>query len=213
MGYEIDIICKKHKITEYLKNQGIDYATYDGDRYKYRCPLPNHKNDKTPSFFVFDKNDRQDYFCFGCKSAGSIVQLVANYEQITHRESLQKLAQGLNIKIDDVIDGIIRELNQYIDEPSEVDKNENMLAYSIYISNHMYDFLSRVKFNDHDLQIAEKVFALADKSLYTENIKLLQQLADTLPQKTKIRYNEYLNEIKKQEISVLLAKKNNNTIN
>jgi hypothetical protein len=62
MSYEIDLINKKYKITDYLTDRGIKCQSHDNSRYRYKCPLPKHSNDKTPSFFVFDKGDTQDFF-------------------------------------------------------------------------------------------------------------------------------------------------------
>lgn len=190
MSHELDIINKTYKITDYLLQQGVRWHSFDGQKYKYHCPLPSHRNDKTPSFFVFDKGNCQDYFCFGCKASGYIVQLVAAFEQISTKDALQKLAQGLNIKIDDVIDSIIRDLSIYLNtDTDDSEKDETINAQSLFISSHMYNFLSRVDFNEEDLQIAEKVFQIADTLIITENIVELEKLSSNLPSKTKLRYH------------------------
>jgi DNA primase len=198
MSHELDIINKTHKITDYLLQHGVRWVSHDNQRYKYNCPLPNHRNDKTPSFFVFDKGHSQDFYCFGCKTSGFVVQLVAAYEQIPLKNAIQKLSQGLNIKIDDVIDSIIKDISIYINTGDDDEKAEAIYANSLFISSHMYNFLRKVDFNQNDLEIAEKVFKLTDSLVFVENVDDLEKLVKTLPAKTKCRYDLYV-EKKKQE--------------
>lgn len=212
MKHEIDIINKSHKITDYLAARGIQYASYDGERYKYNCPLPHHKKDKTPSFIVFNKNNTQDFCCFGCKSGGGIIQLVAAFEQISLHDSLKKLSEGLNIKVDDVIDALVRDLTIYIDNESDDEKIEALQAHSLFISTHMHSFLRKVDFNQNDLDIAEKVFKIADSLLYIENLQDMEKLATIIPKRTKQRFAEYMQTKKKNEIEKLKSSRKVNNI-
>jgi DNA primase len=202
MSYEIDLICKKHKIIDFLKQRGHMHVSFDGSRYKYHCPLPSHKNDKTPSFYVFEKNDREDYFCFGCKSAGSVIHLLSAYENISFRDSLKKLSEGLNIKIDDVMDSLLKEILIYT-EKNEDNKNEEIVAVSLYISNLVYKYLQKVNFHQEHLQIAEKIYKLTDNLIYTENLKDLEKLSQQLASKTRIKYEEFLKKTNDERIKFL----------
>lgn len=205
MSYELDLIAKKYKITDFLKERGINCASHDGDKYRYHCPLPSHKNDKTPSFFIYDKNNKQDFYCYGCKHAGGIVQFVSAYEQISFKESLQKLLQGFDIKIDDVIDHLLKELIIYNDDDAQNEKKDLLIADSLYIANHMYSFLQKVNFNTDDLRRAEHVFEIADNLVYIENDKDLRKLAENLPRNTKKRYQEYIAQMKAENIAKIKA--------
>lgn len=47
-----------------------------GNRWKYSCVLPNHPNDKTPSFVYY--RDQNKYHCYGCGGYGTSVDLYMN---------------------------------------------------------------------------------------------------------------------------------------
>lgn len=209
MNAILDTISKSVKITDYLALKGMQWQSHDAERYKYRCPLPTHANDNTPSFFVFDKPHGQDYYCFGCKSAGNIIQLVSAYEQITLRESIEKLSSGLNISLDDIVDSIVRELVIYSESGGKTDKAESIIAADLFVSNHMYNFLSKVDFNSEDLEIAEKVYKLVDSYILVERIDDLEKLVKALPARTKSRYERYMEEKKQEKIEKLRGQKNN----
>lgn len=201
MSFILDTIIKSSKITDYLMSKGIQWSSHDGDRYRYRCPLPGHNKDHTPSFFVYDKPDRQDFYCYGCKHAGSIIQLVSAYEQISIKDTVKRLSAGLNINIDDVIDSLIREIILTINSEEKQDKAESILASSLYIGVHMHDFLQKVKFDKEELEIADKVFALVDSLVLIQNLDELEQLSNAISKRTKERYLMYLEKIKQEEIA------------
>jgi len=200
MSIVLDTIIKSSKITDYLDSKNIRWNSHDGDRYRYKCPLPGHNKDNTPSFFVYDKPDRQDFYCYGCKCAGSIIQFVSAYEQISIRDTIKKLSEGLNIKIDDVIDSLIREIILSINSDGKTDKTENIIAASLFISVHMHDFLVKVKFDKEEVDIAEKVFSLVDSLVLIQNIDELNQLVESIPDRTGLRYQLYIEKVRQEEI-------------
>jgi len=203
MSLIFDTIVKSIKITDYLSSKNIKYDIHNGNRYRYKCPLPGHKKDNTPSFFVYDKSDRQDFCCFGCKTSGSIIQLVSAYEQKSIKDTVKKLADGLNINIDDVIDTLLREIISTINSEEKSDKSEQILSTSLFIGVHIHDFLVKVNFDSEELVIAEKVFSLVDSLVKIQNIDELEQLSLSLPLKTKQRYQMYLERVKSEEIQNL----------
>jgi len=63
-------------MVEYLSGRGIEPSKKLGNKYIYNSPLPQAKgNDSTPSFFVYDKGDHQDFFCYSSKVGGNIITL------------------------------------------------------------------------------------------------------------------------------------------
>lgn len=200
MSIVIDTIVKSSKITDYLSSKNIQWSSHDGERYRYRCPLPEHSQDKTPSFFVYDKMDRQDFYCFGCKNCGSIIQLVSAYEQISIRDSIKKLSNGLNINVDDILDSLLREVILSLESTEKSDKSESILMTSLFISSHIHDFLEKVNFDKDEQSMCEKLFALVDSLVLIQNLDELEQLSNSLPSKTEIRYKIYHERIKQEEI-------------
>lgn len=200
MSAILDIIVKSSKITDYLASKGVSWSSHDGNRYRYKCPFPDHQKDNTPSFFVYEKGDRQDFCCFGCKKSGNLIHLISGYEQISIKETIKNLSEGLDIKIDDVLNSLLKEIIIYSEQEQKEDKNEDIIANSIFISSHMHDFLVKVEFNKEDMEIANKVFQLADSLIFIEHSDNLEKLANSLSERTRIRYNIFLEKKKQQEI-------------
>ncbi|MDR3215373.1 MAG: DNA primase [Bacilli bacterium] len=65
----------------------------------YVCLCPFH-NDTNPSMHI--SPDKQIYKCFSCGAGGNVISFVKDYEHITYREALAKLAQKAGINIDGV---------------------------------------------------------------------------------------------------------------
>jgi hypothetical protein len=129
--------------------------------------------------------------------------LVAAFEDISIKESLKKLSVGLDIKIDDVIDSLVKDISIYINSEDDDEKSESLCANSLFVSVHMYNFLQKVNFDKNELEIAEKVFKLTDDLIYVENLEDLLKLSKKLPANTKNRYNSFMENKKNDEIKKL----------
>ncbi|MCF0141945.1 MAG: DNA primase, partial [Parasporobacterium sp.] len=70
--------------------------TKKGSTYFGLCPF---HNEKTPSFSVTDRGDKQMYYCFGCHSGGSVLTFVMKYENCTYSEALNMLAERVGITL------------------------------------------------------------------------------------------------------------------
>ncbi len=66
----------------------------NGHRYVGLCPF---HNEKTPSFSVDEQ--KQLYYCFGCKAAGSVIQFVMEKEHLTFPEAVTMLAEQCNMPL------------------------------------------------------------------------------------------------------------------
>lgn len=60
----------------------------NGTRYLGLCPF---HNEKTPSFNVDEQ--KQLYYCFGCKAGGSVFQFIMEMEHLTFNETVEHLAK------------------------------------------------------------------------------------------------------------------------
>ena len=98
----IESILKSNSIVDYLSNRGIDPVRHIGDKYVYSSPLPQVKgNDSTPSFFVYDKEGYQDFFCYSSKIGGNIITLHSHLNNKKFIESLKDFHDFDNV--DDVV--------------------------------------------------------------------------------------------------------------
>ena len=59
----------------------------NGHRYVGLCPF---HNEKTPSFNVDEQ--KQVYYCFGCKAGGSVIQFIMDIEKLEFAEAVKHLA-------------------------------------------------------------------------------------------------------------------------
>lgn len=65
-----------------------------GSNYSAACPF---HDEKTPSFSV--SAPKQFYYCFGCGASGNAISFLMDYEKLSFRESVSKLAQQAGLTI------------------------------------------------------------------------------------------------------------------
>ena len=70
------------------------------------CPF---HNEKTPSFHVLQ--DKQIYYCFGCKRGGGVVNFIMEEENLSFPEAVRFLAKRVNMEVPE--DNTDREANRY----------------------------------------------------------------------------------------------------
>ncbi len=202
-NYFIEQIEKNHKINDYLSLRGIHPRRDSEGKQVYNCPLPGHSNDNTPSFYVYDKGDREDYFCYGCKSGGSIVQLVAGMEQISLKDAISKLSLGLDIDMSDVIDHVVREMISVTG--GEDNSAETVLQMVMYISTVCHDYLSRTKFEPSEVETCDKLHLFCDNLMKSRDRKSLQEIIDLLPSHLGRRYDLWATKKEVEEQDTLTA--------
>lgn len=66
----------------------------NGHRYWGLCPF---HGEKTASFSV--DQERQMYYCFGCKAGGSVIQFVMDMERLEFSEAVKRLADQLHMPL------------------------------------------------------------------------------------------------------------------
>ena len=85
---QVDIVAQiKNSVDIVTLIQNYVPLTKSGNRYRGSCPF---HNEKTPSFFVFP--GKGNYYCFGCKATGDVIDFLKNYNRLSFVESLELLA-------------------------------------------------------------------------------------------------------------------------
>ena len=189
MSYVIDQISSSYKISEYLADRGIHPKKEHGDRKMYPCPLPSHTNDSHPSFYLFDKGDHEDFHCFGCKAGGGIIQFVSEFENISIKDSISKLASSLNLNVEDAIDHIVAELTN-VARDVIVDESD-LLHTSMFISRISHEHLRRCDFDAAELAACEKMFKLVDKFMIQQDQQSIEEISSLLPTHLRKRFAAY----------------------
>ena len=66
----------------------------NGHRHWGLCPF---HGEKTASFSV--DQERQMYYCFGCKAGGSVIQFVMDIERLEFQDAVKHLADQLHMPL------------------------------------------------------------------------------------------------------------------
>lgn len=90
----------------------------------YKCVCPFH-NENTPSLMI--SPDRNIWHCFGCGAGGDVFQFVQDFENLTPKESLEKLAKKAGIELEKQTKQISKEDQAKL---SELDKGYQVLEWS-----------------------------------------------------------------------------------
>jgi hypothetical protein len=117
----IENIVRSNSIVDYLSNRGIHPARQMGNKYVYNSPLPQAKgSDSTPSFFVYDKGDHQDFYCYSSKVGGNIITLhscLSNKKFIDSLRDFHDFENVDDIALQIAIDKTSESMSSSQDEP------------------------------------------------------------------------------------------------
>lgn len=167
-------ILKTHRIDQYLAGRNINPIRSTSERKCYKCPFHNEKDG---SFFVYDHGDHEDYHCFGCKAHGDIITLVAKLEDISYKDAVTRLSEGLKIDLQSELDSIVREIILLQNDPlSSLDP----LDLSFFISHICYEYLVKVEFDPEEVACCEKLFVAVDKMVYSLEVKNLNEVHESI---------------------------------
>ena len=89
----VDEIRTRTNIVEVVSECGVALRPA-GRNYKGLCPF---HDEKTPSFTV--SVEKQIFYCFGCQTGGNAISFVQKYEGKSFRETMEWLADRLNISL------------------------------------------------------------------------------------------------------------------
>jgi len=90
----IEILVDKVHILDILDKWGIEVTACPSGEFTHRlrCPLPAHADggERTASFFISETQNK--FYCFGCNSGGSVIDLISSYAGKPFHESVKWLA-------------------------------------------------------------------------------------------------------------------------
>ena len=174
-SYVVDQILKTHKITEYLAGKNIHPVGNEvNGKLKYICPL---HGDSAPSFIVFLNGEYENFFCFGCKRSSSVIHLYRDLENVSTRDAIKALSNGLGLDLDAQINYVIKE----VEEDKSVCPESSIGELALEIGRALHDFLIIVENNTEDVESAENTFRLVDRCIETQDINGLLNISECLP--------------------------------
>ena len=121
-----------------------------GRNYMGLCPF---HSEKTPSFNV--RPDNQFFYCFGCHAGGDVFTFISKIENMTFNESLEFLAERVNIKLPE---------NKSFDDP-KTSLKEKMLSVNSFAPAVL--ILPALKSMQTSSFIEKKLLNLISKSINT----------------------------------------------
>jgi len=173
--YYIEYILKNHTITDYLDTKGIYPKREIGSKKSYVCPL---HDDRDPSFYVYENDLYQSYYCFGCNSYGDIINLYSELENRSLKETILFFTKGL--KIDESI--ILKDISSYI-QNKYMERKVDINDLIIKISRCCYEYIEEVKFNKKEIDFIEKIYQIVDKLIFNMDKDTLLTIYDELVDK------------------------------
>ena len=91
-----DAVRSKARMHDFLLSKDISPFRSYGNKHVYKCPI--HAGDNSPSFYVYEPEDGHDnFFCFGCKKWGDVVDLKSMIDRMSFEESYSFLCQQYGV--------------------------------------------------------------------------------------------------------------------
>ena len=171
----INNILQKKTITELLTSRGIVPAREHGDKKQYHCPI--HKGDNDPSFVVYTGGEYENYYCFGCHSGGTIINLLSELDDMSTKKAVGQLADGLDFGGPKERERIIIENLRNYKVKSHYRELEE-IALEIYVR--CYRHFEYVEFDEEEVDFFHKVYEQVDRVTRGRDIETLKKIRDFL---------------------------------
>lgn len=189
-------IFKERKITEYLAQKGIFPKREHGNRKMYICPV--HEGDTSPSMTVFTDTEYENYYCFGCHSGTTIINLVADMENIDKRQAFKSLIQGLDIPGDVALSDFSISYEKFVQagEYGDLLSMADVEELSLRISVECYNFLNlQADFDVEEVSFFEKVLQKVDALTRAKNKEGLEEIfrflvEEGIPYRAEVFYDK-----------------------
>ncbi len=161
---------------EYLEKKGhfpVKHLT--AGRLSYLCPLPWHSETK-PSFVVWTNSEYENFYCFGCNATHNIIHLVAFLDNISARNAIEKLSDGIEFSIKDEEKLIQEEFLVGLLKKTDHDAVADLAKSMIEISNICNAFLDSVDYDEKECERMDKLWAIIDGSLQDFDFEKIEEV-------------------------------------
>lgn len=116
------------KIEDVLSERGVSPSKKFGSKLIYKCPI--HTGDDSPSFHVYEKDNGDDFFCYGCKVGGDVVKLVTVLNKCSNRDAFKILGDKAGIAYDPYLYSIDLGIGNF----ESYDYGEDLDSLMLYIT-------------------------------------------------------------------------------
>ena len=163
----INAVKRRVKIVDVLKERGITPSRSYGNKLIYKCPI--HKGDNSPSFYVYEKDSGDDFFCYGCKAGGNVIQLVKNMNNCTGKEALKTVSEIAGIEIDPYF--YTFDLDCFLEPPVIASDDPDSVLKKITLS---YRSNRKMGLEQKNMDI-DKFWAIIDEAYWQSNIDKIKE--------------------------------------
>lgn len=122
-------ICRKIKITDYLKNRGVEVLK-SGNRERCKCPLGTHRDSDPSCYIRMNPDGSQMFKCFGCGVAGNIITIMAAMENSKKGVIIKSLAGKVGVSLS-AFDEKAAKIEPLLNETDELFCDEHELVQDI----------------------------------------------------------------------------------
>ena len=194
-------IFRERKITDYLADKGIFPTREHGNRKMYICPV--HEGDTSPSMTVFTDSEYENYYCFGCHSGTTIINLVADMENIDKRQAFKALIKGLDIPDDEILADFSASYDNFVEAEGYGDliSMADVEDLSLRISVECRNFLDyNANFDVEEVAFFEKVLQKVDALTRAKDKESLEKIFyflvdDGIPYRAEVLLDKQENKI------------------
>jgi DNA primase len=203
MNYHVSVILKEKTITSYLEERGIMPQKTSGDKKMYCCPI--HSGDNDPSFVVYPVGykgrEYQTYYCFGCHSGITLINLKSDLEKISHKNAIKHFLKDVKIDSQDVIDSIIEDAKK---NKLGIEENNEIELLLFLINSTCRRFVVEDCHRDEvEVNFFENFLKRVEETARENNVELLQGIYDLLGDGIAKRSVGYKNRKEEAEVSSL----------
>lgn len=203
MNFYINKILKERTITSYLEEKGILPQKTSGDKKIYCCPI--HSGDNDPSFIVYPVGykgrDYQTYYCFGCHSGITLINLKSDLEQISRKQSIKYFIKDVKIEDEDVERSLIEDAKK---EKLGIEENHGVEFMLLMINSTCRRFVVEDCYSDEvEILFFEKFLKKIENVARSKNVDLLNKVYDLLGDGITKRNLAYKNRKDEEEIRSL----------
>jgi hypothetical protein len=118
------------------------------------------------------------FHCFGCSAHLDIIGLYAALENISWKEAIKKLGEGIDITSESELDFLVNMLKTDFKKKTAKGEDEEFLRMAFDISIWGFTYLKQTEFDPQEMEFLEKLYKKVDGYITTYNLDDLEDLYD-----------------------------------
>ena len=173
---KIQEMCRRFKLSDYLRAKGFELRR-SGKYLRCSCPLPDHPQDNTPSFYIREKDGVELFKCFGCGKAGNVYSLIKILEKKSTGQTLRLLSKQTGV----VLGGFDENAIHLDPQPSDVlcsfcDEDALMMRLTAYAQQ----FMRAHNCDEAVMEVVNEIYKYLDQKIEEGDKAAIEKALDRL---------------------------------